>query len=145
MKIFITPPATGGPPAPYTLAGQIPTEGPKGLRLNGKRLLQAAEKYRKADVSVFDRKNLRNTIEFSVKRAFTSIQEAELFILDHENQVPNVGVIELQTSADNGAGGTASRFMSGGVDSVSLTEQVGCAVTHSYVLIGGKISGSRPT
>lgn len=146
MKITITPPAAdeGDNPAPYVLAGNITKEGPVGLRQNGKRLLQLAEKYDKEDIDVFNRKNVRNTFEFQVKRVFTTVQEAELFILDHENAVPNIGTIEFQTTGDNGAS-TASRFMVGGVDSISLVEQNGAAVTHSYVLVGGKVLQARPS
>jgi hypothetical protein len=140
MKITITP-QTVPPSAPFTLAGNVPSEAPAGLRQNGVRLLQVVEKFRAASVEVFDRKNTRNTFEFQVKRTFATNYEAEQFLLEHEDAVPRVGRIEFLSTADTGSG-TTSKFMTGGVPSVVLVEHKGASVTHAYIVVGGKLTSA---
>jgi hypothetical protein len=138
MKISITPPVPAGQfVTPVFLCGEDETEMPAGLRLNGKRVLQVSEKYRKVDVAVFDRKNLRNTFTFQVKRRpFASLALAESFILLHEATLPNAGLITFYV-------GEGSEFyMRGGIDSVDLVEQMGVSTVWSYTLIGGRIFGN---
>jgi len=90
------------------------------------------------DVTCFDRKNLRNSIEFSVKRGHETLADAELFVLTHETTLPSVGIIGFQINEGS------FLYMRGGLESVSLVEHIGVSTTFSYVLVGGRISNVIP-
>lgn len=138
MKISITPPSTNNGTQPVLITGSVPKELPSGLRINGKRLLQVSETYRGIDVKVFNRKNFRNMIEFYITRSHGTLAAAELFILTHEDSLPNVGLITF--TLDN----NSELYMRGGLESVNLAEQIGETTKFSYSIVGGKITNSLP-
>ncbi len=116
---------------------------PDSLRVNGKRVIQIAALLR-ADASVtFNRKNTVTTIGFSITREHASVREAEAFLIQHEAEIPSSGIVEFVCY--DGDGGESSFYLETGFLEVTDATYIGCSTFHSYSLVGGRITITKPT
>ena len=120
---------------PVVLAGKG-REGVSNYRLNGQRLVQVVGGFRKEAIEAFDRKNRQNEITFDVARTFDTLDEAEVFVLEHPDKIPGRGTIVF--TARNG-GRVVKRKITGVIQLAALSFS-GVTVFTSYQIIGGKIS-----
>lgn len=67
-----------------------------GLSFNGLPSVQVDEFLRAAQKDFTDRGNLSVQISFGVTRKFASVDEAEVFILDHQAEANGVGILTFE-------------------------------------------------
>jgi hypothetical protein len=108
-----------------------------GLRMSSTRQAQVAERIRAAAADVFNRGNLIHAISFDVSRTHVTPQAAELFLLDHPEQIPASGVLTLLTIGPTGAQQTRTyQAVLTGIQS----SHNGISSRHSYTLTGKRLS-----
>jgi hypothetical protein len=82
--------------------------------------------------ATFDRVCRRLDMTFQVKRTHASIDAAELFILDLDDNLPSAGIVKVTL-----AGGV--RYIPNGkVPTHELVQQLGATTFHNYTIVGGK-------
>ena len=115
--------------------------GPSGLQINGVDITQQASLLRATSMRFINRGNRMTNISFSVKRKHNSLLEAERFMLEHERDLPRLGVLTLTT---RGTGGyEVSLYMA---EAIVIPQSVYAGITtqHTYQIQGGELVSSRP-
>ncbi len=122
-----------------TLAGGIAANA---LRLRFTRGIEVVQELAAANPVTFDRGTRTLDLSFTVQRNHASIRAAELFIGNHENAVPQFGLVKLTTTF-----GTIAYITNGFLVDIQLASYIGSTTTHSYRIVGGvfTIHPARPT
>jgi hypothetical protein len=89
----------------------------------------------------FDRETRTLDLSFNVMRVHASIRASELFIGNHENEVPQAGVVKLVTQ-----NGTTAFVANGVLVNIQLVNEIGATTKHAYRIIGGvfDVHAGRP-
>jgi hypothetical protein len=116
---------------------------PDSLHVNGERVIQPADILRAASKKFFNRKNASTVIAFSVTREHSSVRAAEAFLIKHEAEIPDSGIIEVISY--DGSGGEESAYIPTGFLKTTEASYIGCSTFHSYTIIGGRITITKPT
>lgn len=115
---------------------------PDSLRINGRRALQVAPLIRADSSVIFNRRNTVTTISFNVVREHDSVRLAEEYLIQHETQIPSSGIVEFVCHDESG-GETTFYFDTGFLDTTEAY-YIGCSTFHSYTLVGGRITTTKP-
>ncbi len=102
------------------------------LRLRFTRGIEVVQAIGAANPVTFDRGMRTLDLSFTVQRNHSSIRASELFIGNHENDVPQTGRIKLTTT-----GGTIAYVENGMLVEIQLASYIGATTTHSYRIVGG--------
>ena len=117
--------------------------GTTNLRFRVNRKIQVQEIFRAEQVTTFDRGNRQTTTIFEITRTFPSQEEADVFVLEHEETIPSSGLVSFTAFMPNGQ--KVVRYLAGGkVESHELVEQIGVTTRHQYTITGGTIQTSQP-
>lgn len=110
--------------------------------VNGERQLEVRRLFRATHVSLFDRGNRATVLAFDTKRIHEDPFEAIVWAMDHMEEVPIIGLVELTISWD---GQVAKRWLQdAGVDLVGLPRQLGASTWQRYQITGGQILKANP-
>jgi len=124
-----------------TRAGGV---GTTRLRFRVNRKIQVQEIFRAEQVSTFDRGNRQTTATFEITRTFPSQEEADVYVLEHEETVPSSGLVSFTAFQPNGQ--KVVRYLAGGkLESHELIEQIGVTTRHQYTITGGIIQQTIPS
>ena len=118
-----------------TLSDELTTDfGQFGFTLNGHQIVQEAQFLRSAYSTFFARGNRSVTLSFSVTRLFTTVENAELFMLGHYASLSDGPASLILTC------GETDVFIANAVlESVSEPSYIGCSVTVQYHFRAPKI------
>jgi hypothetical protein len=117
--------------------------GITGLRFRVQRKIQVAEWFRAQEIETFDRGNRETTVTFEVAQTFPTLEEAEVFVLTQEDNIPASGTVTFTAMKPNGQ--KVVRYLAGGkVQSHELIEQIGVTTRYRYTIIGGMIQQTQP-
>ena len=116
---------------------------PDSLRVNGERAIQIAQILHAESAKTFNRLNSITTISFSLVREHASVREAEEYLIRHEADIPSSGAVEFICYDENG--GESSFYLDTGYLKTTEAYYTGCSTTHSYVIVGGRITTTKPT
>ena len=117
--------------------------GTTRLRFRVRRKIQVQEGFRAEQVVTFDRGNRETTAIFEVTRTFGSQEEADVFVLEHEDAIPASGLVSFTAFKPNGQ--KVVRYLAGGkVERHELVEQIGVTTRHQYNIVGGTIQQAAP-
>jgi hypothetical protein len=117
--------------------------GTTRLRFRVNRKIQAQEIFRADQIVTFDRGNRKTIATFEITRTFATQDEADVFVLEHEETVPSSGLVAFTAFQPNGQ--KVVRYLAGGkVDSHELVEQIGVTTRHQYTIVGGTIQQAAP-
>jgi len=118
--------------------------GTTRLRFRVSRKLQIQEIFRADQVITFDRGNRQTTATFEITRTFATQDEADVFVLEHEETVPSSGLVSFTAFMPNGQ--KVVRYLAGGkIEQHELTEQIGVTTRHQYTIVGGTIQQTKPS
>ncbi len=109
------------------------------LRLRFTRGIEVVQELGEETPVTYDRGTRTLDLSFTVARVHSSIKEAEVFIVKHNDTVPNTGVIALTT-----ANGTVAFITNGIIIELDLITQIGATTYHNYHIVGGVFSGIVP-
>ncbi len=112
-----------------TIAGGVAAVA---LRLRFTRGIEAVQELAAANPVTFDRGTRTLDLSFTVQRNHASIRASELFIGNHENAVPQTGLVKLTTTE-----GTTVFITNGFLVDLQLASYIGATTTHSYRIVGG--------
>ena len=121
-------------------AGEL---APDELIVNARRIVQVAQFLRSSAAKPIPRKNTITTISFSVTRTHTSVRAAGGYMLQHEVDIPDEGVITF-ISQDQG-GGESNYYFDNAAVETTQAKRIGVTTFHSYTIIGGRITTVKPT
>jgi len=79
------------------------SESPKDVCADAKRRTQTEYPIDASTAKLFDRKNARYALSFSLERSHESESEAEIFALTHASQVAALSPATLEFAGDNGS------------------------------------------
>jgi hypothetical protein len=117
--------------------------GTTRLRFRVDRAIQVQALFRAGQVSTFDRGNRKTTATFEITRTFRSQDEADVFVLEHEETVPSAGLVTFTAFRSNGQ--KVVRYLAGGkVERHELVEQIGVTTRHQYSIVGGEVQQGMP-
>jgi hypothetical protein len=117
--------------------------GTTRLRFRVDRKIQAQEIFRADQIVTFDRGNRKTTATFEVTRTFATQDDADVYVLEHEETIPSTGVVTFTAFQPNGQ--KVVRYLAGGkIDTHELLEQIGVTTRHQYTIVGGTIQQSAP-
>ncbi len=103
------------------------------LRLRFTRGIEIVQELGTIDPVTYDRGTRRLDLSFTVHRSHASIKDAELFIGNHENAVPQSGAIKITSGGIT----TTVYVLSGFIVDIQLVRQIGSTTSHSYQIVGG--------
>jgi len=113
------------------------------LRLKVDRKIQVAEVFRAEEIETFDRGNRETTATFEVLQTFPTLEEADVFVLTQEDNIPSSGTVTFTATKPNGQ--KVVRYLAGGkVHHHELVEQIGVTTRYRYTIIGGTIQQTQP-
>ena len=133
----------------YLLAGDgtdspTPTNVPTTIcdfQIEATSQTQIAQGIRRSNVLPIDRGNIRTEIRFHVYRRWPSINDAEVFVLSHGDQVPGSGLVTLTAGTLTGIR-TVRYFRSSAIQVVS-SKYKGVTTEHSYAMVCGQIKTKK--
>lgn len=121
--------------------GERASERLEAFALDGQRLLQEEELVGAAEEGCFDRGNSRRAISFRVTREHDTFLDSEDYALEHDEGIPDGDqVVEYQAEGST----RRSLFQRGHVERHRV-EVTGVTTFHTYTIVGGKLSRTRPT
>lgn len=123
------------------VAGATLKESPADLTINGQRLIDEAEFCRAESPDFYDRGNERTIVEFNVWRLHETLEEADIFMLDHAKNIPAVADVTLQIEDADGSV-VGSRFIKQASCQSVDRRQKGVSTYCRYRIVGGVIVNS---
>jgi len=118
--------------------------GTTNLRFRVNRKIQVQEIFRADQVITFDRGNRQTIATFEITRTFATQEEADVFVLEHEETLPSSGLVSFTAFMPNGQ--KVVRYLAcGKVESHELVEQIGVTTRHQYTITGGIIQQAIPS
>jgi len=118
--------------------------GTTRLRFRVRRLIQVQEVFRGEEVTTLDRGNRQTTATFEITRTFGTQDEADVFVLEHEETIPSSGLVSFAAYKQNGQ--KVVRYLAAGkLETHELIEQIGVTTRHQYTITGGTIQTAQPT
>lgn len=124
-----------------TRAGGV---GATRLRFRVDRKIQVQDIFRADQVVTFDRGNRKTTVSFEVAQTFPTQEEADIFILTQEDNIPSSGIVTFTATKPNGQ--QVVRYLADGkMPSHELIEQIGVTTRYQYTIVGGEIQQSMPS
>ncbi len=111
---------------------------PSNIATDGQNEVQTARGTRWKSARQFDRLNSQITVTFDVYQLHDNVWEAEDFILTHAAEVPTSGLVEFKKFDGS------SVWLDAAVCKSVNSKQTGRTTWHSYVLVGGRISKTKP-
>ena len=127
--------------SPFRITGSTPEEGPGDLDATGRSALQVQELFRTDTVAIFDRKNDRVEMAFSIERSHASPGEAMLYWLDHLQRVKGTGTVLFTVREITGAV-VARRLLSPAGIVATGGRPDGHSTRFSYQIIGGRLTNA---
>ncbi len=114
----------------------------KDFRLRFTRGIEAVQELAAANPVTYDRGTRTSNVSFTVQRNHASIRASELFIGNHENEVPQFGLVKLTTTL-----GTIAYITNAILTDIQLASYIGTTTTHNYQIAGGvfTVYPARPT
>ncbi len=103
------------------------------LRMRFTRGIEVVQTLGAINPTTYDRGTRRLELSFTIHRVHASIKDAELFIGNHENAVPQSGTIKIVTTGIS----TSAYLLSGFLVGIQLVRQIGLSTSHSYRIVGG--------
>ena len=80
---------------------------------------------------------------FEVSQTFGTLEEADVFVLTQEDNIPGAGVVTFTATKPNGQ--KVVRYLAGGkIQSHELLEQIGVTTRYQYTIVGGTIQQALP-
>jgi hypothetical protein len=116
--------------------------GPFDISINARRLVQEAQFIRAAQVTMFDRGNLKTTIRFSVRRQHATVQDSEYWLLTHTYAVQEAATAIFM--AESTSGSRVELYLASAVLGVSDHLYKGVGTYHTYTIEGGKFTAQKP-
>ena len=113
-------------------------ESPSNLAIEETREKQVATGLRWKRRKVFDRGNKGTRVSFQVHRVHETLGAAERFILTHQTDVPNQGLVEFKLVDDS------SLYLDASMIEAITVSHVGVSTSHTYTIEGGEISAVKP-
>ena len=114
------------------------------LRFRVDHKLQVAEIFRAPEVTTFDRGNRKTTVTFEVSQTFDTLEDADVFVLTQEDNIPGTGLVTFTATKPNGQ--KVVRYLAGGkIQSHELLEQIGVTTRYQYIIVGGTIQQAVPS
>ncbi len=110
--------------------------GLTGLRFTVRRRIQVVEPLRAEQAAPINRANKITTCKFSVIRNFPTQDAADVFLLMHESDLPDSGLVTFVALKSNGQR-VLRRLTAGVIETQDMTPQIGLTTVHSYTLVGG--------
>jgi hypothetical protein len=101
------------------------------------RSLQVDEGTRADDITVRNRKNKRNDFRITVHREHDNIRAAHIFLRDHADQVPIIGIVTIEELS---GGSAVATLESAGIPSVQCVRHDGVYTVFTYQIVAGKFS-----
>ncbi len=111
----------------------------RDLRLRFTRGIEVVQELGAANPVTFDRGTRTLDLSFTVQRNHASIRASELFIGNHENAVPQSGIVKLTTTL-----GSTAYITNGFLVELQLASYIGTTTTHNYRIVGGLVVVSKP-
>lgn len=112
------------------------------LVVNGVRVIQVEQLFRASRVTLRNRDNRQVNLSFKSKRIHGTPFDALLFALDHDEEVPVQGLIELGIS--DGVQ-TATRWLdNAAIEAVNIDRQQGASTWQSYRIVGQQLLKANP-
>ena len=96
-----------------------------------RRKIQIVEPLRSEQATPINRANKVTTCTFSVIRNFGTQDEADVFLLMHESDLPDGGVVTFIAVKANGQK-VLRRLTAGVIQSQDMTPQIGLTTVHRY-------------
>ncbi len=112
------------------------------FRVRSSRLIQRADLFRAENPVLFDRKNRLKEISFSVTRLWKTVSDAEDFVANHDDGVPAVGLLMIETT--KGQGQKRVRYIAGAACETTESSHTGITTFHSYTITGGAVLTVKP-
>ena len=114
------------------------------LRFRVDRKIQVAELFRAEEVATYDRGNRKTTVTFEVTQTFGTLEDADVFVLTQEDNIPSTGIVTFTATKPNGQ--IVVRYLaSGKVQNHELVEQIGVTTRYQYTIVGGTIQQALPS
>lgn len=115
---------------------------PAGLTFDGSRAVQVDEFVRGEYPQFRDRKNKATAISFSVTRTHESYGEAEIFCLEHENNLPIVDDLVF-TGMKQGNGTIRRIAKKAALQNVRSQHRAGVTTVHGYQFLVGELTTAK--
>jgi hypothetical protein len=127
------------------LGGSI-SELPSAYAVNGRRNIQLAEFFRGVTARGYNRRNTMNRIVFSITREHATHREALEWDLAHRVAADALDGSEQVTFEFQDSSGSSSTIYLwyGQLEGMSVQPIIGVSTTHTYTLVGGKLSATAP-
>ncbi|NUO80331.1 hypothetical protein HUU05_09670 [candidate division KSB1 bacterium] len=125
----------------FVLAGRVPEEAPRDLRIEPDGQVQTAGFVRAAAGRAWNRGNVVTRISFTVARQHTDVRAAQNFLLDHELDCPGDGLLTCTSSAE---GAESVRYLPDAVLQRPKGHHTGATTFHDYVVLGGRLTRQKP-
>ena len=113
-----------------------------GLRIASTRSSQTGRYLRAAGVKKFDRGNVETIIGLTVTQLHDAIEDAEVFLMEHELDVPNVANVTISAVALSGA--RIRRYLQNASVDVIDIAMMGKTTMTTYRISGGEILKQNP-
>lgn len=114
-----------------TLAGGVAISD---LRPTNNRLFDVVVPLDDSDTTLFDRVNTTCDLTLTVKRTFSSVANAEQFIVQLDTNLPTSGTVTFTTT---GPSPVTRTIPNGAIVDHELIRQQGATTFHNYHIIGG--------
>jgi len=111
-----------------------------GVTLNGAQIVQEAQFIRAATAALYGRGNRKVQVSFNATKTFTTVREAQEFVLNHYNLLSDEGTLTIRIGA--GDESPYDVYLADAVlAGISFPEYIGCMVTVQYQFAAPAISG----
>jgi hypothetical protein len=112
------------------------------FRIANRPFAQVEPFLRALEQAVFDRGNDLTTVSFVVRREHDTVEDAELFILEHATELPGSGLVMFEAAGATGA--ASRRYLWASKVTAHDASYKGRTTIHSYVILGGRIRKEKP-
>jgi len=116
----------------------------KGLRLKIQRVFDVVVELDALNPVLFDRNKRKVDITFTVQRVQASIDDADIYILEHDSVVPRIGDIKLWVTLGLFPSSVTALVVNGRLISNELVRQIGSETEHSYHITGSLLFAPTP-
>lgn len=115
----------------------------QNVSVNGQEVTEAVDIVRAAAAKFFDRGNLKNTFQFTVRREFATLTECQVYLCTHFSLLPKSGALQIICGGNGET--TQDCFMEGAVLSASPQGSFnGVESIVTYTIQGGAVTTDVP-
>lgn len=137
MGLYVKITGTGTPALVAVLCDSPDPLPVFGLTVNNERMLSVTQLYQAAFPLILDKQNRLKRISFQVTRLHETEAEALAFTLDHDDEVPATGTLEI-TATDETGQAFSRFFTAAGVPGVQMVGRKGASTVWRYELLAGQ-------